>query len=232
MDALMTPAVKRAKAPMLRTGIAMRTRQGQAVSGDLSCVVPLASQTLVAAVDGEGHGPEAARAASVVVDVLRAYSGEELGLLVRRCHRALQNCRGAVMSVAVFDAALGVVTWLGVGNIEGVLLRAGRQVRPSRRSLLLRPGMLGYSLPELQAEALPLGPGDTLILATDGIRGEFLGDLSAIEEPQAQADRLSARYSKQGDDSLVVVARYQPPPAEKAAGSCPGAKTSSDSRQQ
>ena len=51
--------------------------------------------------------------------------------------------------------------------------------------------------------------GDTLILATDGIRSDFLGALLPQgDPPQALADHILARWSKQTDDALVLVVRY------------------------
>jgi len=93
-------------------------------SGDLHVVAPSQHGVLVAAIDGLGHGPEAAAAAREAARVLQAHAEESVLPLVLRCHEELRRSRGVVMSVAFFDQRDDSVTWMGVGNVEGVLLRA------------------------------------------------------------------------------------------------------------
>jgi hypothetical protein len=47
-----------------------------------------------------------------------------------------------------------------------------------------------------------------LIVATDGIRSEFLDAPLPYQEPQALANRVLARWGTQADDALVLVVRY------------------------
>ena len=51
-------------------------------TGDLHVVVPCAQTVLVAAIDGLGHGHEAALAARAAASVLERYGGEPLIALV------------------------------------------------------------------------------------------------------------------------------------------------------
>jgi len=55
---------------------------------------------------------------------------------------------------------------------------------------------------------LPVSPGDTLILATDGVRGGYLDLVAVSDPPQQLADQLLAEYGRGTDDALVLVARY------------------------
>jgi negative regulator of sigma-B (phosphoserine phosphatase) len=55
---------------------------------------------------------------------------------------------------------------------------------------------------------LALARGDMLIVATDGIRSEFLDAPLPYQEPQALANRVLARWGTQADDALVLVVRY------------------------
>jgi hypothetical protein len=103
------------------------------------------------------------------------------------------------------------MTWLGVGNVECVLLYtnlAARPARPARTSLVTRGGIVGSELPQLRAEVLSIAPGDTLVVATDGIKDGFADGLSAETPPQRLADQVLARSCKGTDDALVLVARY------------------------
>jgi negative regulator of sigma-B (phosphoserine phosphatase) len=98
---------------------------------------------LVAVVDGLGHGAEAAGAARAAVATLGEYAHESLLALVERCHRALRRTRGAVMSVAHFNHGAGIMTWVGVGNVEGTLLQAHpSNGRPAGAPLITRGGIM------------------------------------------------------------------------------------------
>ena len=50
--------------------------------------------------------------------------------------------------------------------------------------------------------------GDTVILATDGIRDGFADGLAVAGTPQMMADAILAKHAKGNDDALVLVARY------------------------
>ncbi len=113
------------------------------------------------------------------------------------------------MSFASFQAVDSTMTWLGVGNIEGVLLRRRYNAQTRERETLVQmPGVLGDRLPRLIPSVLKVSPGDILILATDGVRVAFAEGASLRESPQHIADSILARYAKGTDDALVVVARY------------------------
>jgi hypothetical protein len=74
--------------------------------------------------------------------------------------------------------------------------------------VLLHGGVVGLQLPPLRAFVIPVSLGDTLILATDGIRSGFAEGLPPEEPPQQLADRILARDAKGTDDALVLVVRY------------------------
>ena len=82
------------------------------------------------------------------------------------------------------------MTWLGVGNVQGVLMRSDAKNGNTKELLLLRAGVVGSQLPALQATVLPIVQDDTLFFATDGIRSDFSVTLSARENPQRAADRI------------------------------------------
>jgi hypothetical protein len=197
--------------PLIQYGVATLTLPGETESGDLHVVQPVSTGVLVGVVDGLGHGVEAATAARAAVATLREHAHEAVLPLLQRCHRALLGTRGVVMSLAFFQGGDGAMTWLGVGNVECVLLytdRAARPARPARPSLVTRGGIVGLQLPELRAQVLSIAPGDTLIVATDGIKHGFADGLGTEVPPQQLADQILARSSKGSDDALVLVARY------------------------
>jgi hypothetical protein len=196
--------------PLLEWGVASQPLPGEELSGDTYLVQPFADGVLVAAIDGLGHGAEAAAAAQMAVATLKPRAHESVIALLQHCHDALLGTRGAVMTLASFNAATETVTWVGVGNVEGVLIKSAAPAKPQREHVLLHRGVVGLQLPSLCECVIPLLPGDALILATDGIRTNFTDAEFGLETtPQGTADFILGRYFKETDDGLVIVARYR-----------------------
>ncbi len=208
MGVVMAQSMPTGNPAIIDWSVGARTLAHQAESGDLHVVAPFDDGALVAVIDGLGHGHEAAVASRAAETVLRLYPQEQIPDLMRRCHAELRKTRGVVLSLASFDAARNVVTWLGVGNVEGILFRGNAQMKPSRESLLLRGGVVGYQLPPLRPVTLPIFHSDTLIMVTDGINRQFSGELPIGREPQEVADAIIYRFARATDDALVLVARY------------------------
>ena len=113
------------------------------------------------------------------------------------------------MSLASFNAQDGTMTWLGIGNVESILVHADSNASPAHESPILRGGVVGGQLPLLRAAIVQISPGDLLIFATDGIRSGFLQGLPLSESPQQLAERILAGYYKGNDDALALVACYK-----------------------
>jgi negative regulator of sigma-B (phosphoserine phosphatase) len=180
-------------------------------SGDLHVVAPFEGGVLVAAIDGLGHGPEAAKAARGAATVLEAHAGEPPARLLERCDEALRKTRGAVITLASLLARDGEMTWMGVGDVEAVLLRADRT--RATEGAPLRGGIVGLRLPAPREIKVSLSLGDTLILATDGIHRGFASELDRDLAPAALAAAILAAHRRPSDDAMVLVARYLGAPA-------------------
>ncbi|MDQ4148784.1 MAG: SpoIIE family protein phosphatase [Actinomycetota bacterium] len=189
-------------------GVAQCSIPGNAESGDASVVAHVPDGLLVAVVDGLGHGGEAAQAAHAALKVLKEHAGEKLPLLIERCHEALRYSRGAVMTLAQVNLAEEAMTWLGVGNVEGRLLRARPSREKTTESPLLRGGVVGHKLPSVHPTTVQVSRGDLLILATDGVSAGFVDHLAPEGTPQQIADTILAEHWRGVDDALVLVARY------------------------
>ena len=180
---------------------------GQTESGDAHLVAPYPDGVLVAAIDGLGHGSEAARASRIACSALEEDPGAELQELFVRAHGRLVRSRGVAMSLASFNRG-GRLTWLGVGNVEGTLVRAGEGPPADPDSILLRGGVVGYQLPRLRPSTIDVEPGDTLVFATDGVAGAHRRKVDPATAPGPLADHLFNEFVKGADDALVLVARY------------------------
>jgi len=195
--------------PMVVYGLAKHAHVGEGKSGDLHVVCCNQTGVLIAVIDGIGHGEEAAEVAKTAAALLRSCPDEPVISLVEMCHEKLKGSRGVVLSLAFISPEQKMMTWLGVGNVQGVLVRADTERGNAQESLLLRAGVVGSKLPYLQASVLPVSQGDTVVFATDGIQGDFSTGLSARENPQRVADRILNKYRNRNDDALVLVSRLR-----------------------
>lgn len=191
----------------IECGVAARPLSGQNEIGDLHAVVHFDGGAIVAVIDGLGHGPEAAAAARVATEVVEKNAKESVITLMRLCHEKLKPTRGVVMSVASFSQSDSTITWLGVGNVEGVLLHRDPYGTLTQEVLPLRGGVIGDQLPPLVASIVPVVKGDTLIFTTDGVRPGFADSLKP-DAAQVTADAILAGFARGTDDALVLVARY------------------------
>ena len=182
---------------------------GETLSGDIHLVKPVENGVLIAVADGLGHGKAAAEAASLALSAVEEYSHKPLVQVLDYCGRKLRESRGAVMSMALLSALDNSMEWLGVGNVEGLLVRSGANGKHAKEFLMQSQGVLGTRLPPLRTAVLKLGPGDTLVLATDGIRRGFEDKMTLFETPKATAQGILARDGLETDDALVLVATYQ-----------------------
>jgi hypothetical protein len=194
--------------PLVDWSAAILAVEGETISGDMYLIRHFPGGLLLAAVDGLGHGPEAADSAQIAISTLEKNPGQPIDLLVRACHVALKNKRGVVMSLASIRKADNTMTWFGVGNVEGRLLRPSRERGSANDSLLLRGGIVGHKLPPLMTIEVPIATDDILIFASDGIRSDFAENLNLKANPQQLVREILNRSAKNTDDSLVVVARY------------------------
>jgi phosphoserine phosphatase RsbX len=188
--------------------VAARSLQDRDASGDCYLVKVRPRSVLVAVVDGLGHGEAAAAAAALAVRTIAGHDEQSMIPYVKRCHECLRGTRGAVMSLASFSGRESTMTWLAVGNVEGVLVRSPATKDPARESLLLRGGVVGAQLPPLNPAVVPVARGDMLILTTDGIRGGFAPAVVVTDPVQKIADRILVDHATATDDALVLVSRY------------------------
>lgn len=192
---------------LLDVAVANWTYSGEGESGDLYLVEPYPDGMLVAVVDGVGHGIEAAKVAQLAISILRCHAQKPVDELINYCHTGLRGTRGAVMALAAFNARNRSMTWTGVGNVEGKLFSRSRSAAPL--TLLSASGTLGQGQAiEVHPFEVPIEMGDTLILASDGVRSDFYLGLDVRQSPQQLADLILARSALRKDDAMVVVARY------------------------
>ena len=195
------------KAPGIEWSTAAATMPGETESGDRYWAGAVANGMMFAVIDGLGHGRAAAAASDIAIATLERHAGAPPIELLRRCHESLRGTRGVAMSLALFNTEDAMLTWIGVGNVEGTLLR--RDAELPTHKLLLRNGVVGIQLPTLRAGELAVQSGDILAMATDGVTTERPLRISMEGRIQSMADGILASACKGTDDALVLVARYR-----------------------
>jgi phosphoserine phosphatase RsbX len=179
--------------------------------GDAYIARPLPGGILLGVVDGLGHGPAACAASREAIRFLESARVEHPLAVVRLCHERLRATRGVVLTLAWIDETRDCMTWLGVGNVQAVLLRA-HGAEPGCEILVGRGGIVGRVLRSLHASPVSISPGDLLVLATDGIHPRFTQGVPRRQSLQAVADLILTEHCTGVDDALVLAARYRGAP--------------------
>lgn len=182
----------------MRIGAYSRPKPGELACGDAYAVVPGENGTLLAVIDGLGHGPEAEKAAVAACDFLRERPpGPGLVRTMDDLGRAIAHTRGA--AVALLWLTPSELTYAGVGNVEATG-RCRAPVRP-----LNSPGVVGHRVRKVHVTTHPLAPGDLIAVYTDGVSSRMeLEKLNGLA-PQALAKKVVEVHGKNHDDATCVI---------------------------
>jgi anti-sigma regulatory factor (Ser/Thr protein kinase) len=181
-------------------------KKGQVECGDAWSVRDLGNRQLICIVDGLGHGPLAALAASRAVAVFAAAQQEEApGAILMRAHEDLKSTRGVVMAVLAIDRKAGTAVYSGIGNISAAIYNASEA-----RHLLSVEGIVGYRVRKVHNQTVPWPAGAAAILYTDGLSGRWgLAKYPGLlaRHPCLIASVLFRDHARDTDDATIVVAR-------------------------
>lgn len=185
-------------------GIYSRPKYKDNVSGDAYTIQEGDGFVLFSLIDGLGSGKAAAKASRAAVSCIEENCTLPLIELLRLCHRALRNTRGAVLGLFRVDLEAAQMRYVGVGNI-GFYALSQKRFQPISYN-----GIVGYRLPRAHEFVGQYTPGDTFILYSDGIDGRFHSDSALFRQEddlQRLAESLAGRYGKTDDDVCVLVVR-------------------------
>ena len=157
------------------------------------------------AVDGLGHGPQAAAAAQAALAQLERLPHSEPGQLVEEAHQALRGTRGAALAAVRIDFENDVVRFAGIGNISAYVIDGD-----TRRALVSHNGIVGHNMRKVQEFTVPCPPDALCILHSDGIQTQW--DLDKYPGLQARSPALVAAmlmrdFIRRRDDAMVLVVR-------------------------
>src|SRR2546428_11363130 len=98
-------------------GVASQTLAGEVQSGDKHVVKSFPHGALLAAMDGLGHGEEAAAAANMAGRVLQNPENEAFIFLLQRCPAKVRSTQGVGISFAALNALDDTLTWVWAGAV-------------------------------------------------------------------------------------------------------------------
>jgi anti-sigma regulatory factor (Ser/Thr protein kinase) len=166
------------------------------------------SASTLLAVDGSGHGPQAAKAAGTAVTTFMNGDRADIVRLMETIHRALAPTRGAAVAVVQIAAATGQVRFVGVGNIAAALI----ELNGNTKRMISHNGTAGHVAPRIREFTYPYSGNPTVVLHSDGLSAKW--DMSAYpglatHHPSVIAGVLSRDFRRTNDDAMVVVMRPQ-----------------------
>lgn len=178
---------------------------GEKACGDRVAWVQTPNRTVILAVDGLGHGMEAARAADEAVSIFEAHPTEAPAAILARIHDALKKTRGGAAAIAELRPLAGTLSYCGVGNISGSILSS-----TTSRNLVSHNGTLGHILTRIQEFKVDWPSDGILIMHSDGLQSRW--DLSGYagllaRSPGIIAGVLLRDFRRRHDDSSVVVVK-------------------------
>ena len=192
-------------AKAVRLGAVSRAVEGEIENGDTWRVSATSDQIALLVVDGLGHGPFAASAATAAAEsFLRdpfADPVEALGSI----HRALVGSRGAAASCVLIDLRTRVAGFAGIGNISVTCHAEG-----ARKAMGCQNGTLGVTVPKPRAFQYALPEHSLLVLNSDGLQTRWSFEQYPglmARHPATIAAMLYAQHARQRDDVTVLAVR-------------------------
>lgn len=195
---------QQARGLKVRWGAVATNAPGETVSGDLWAIAQQDGSISVMMVDGLGHGLKAHEAAVAARRVFTEHSGDSPGNLLHRMHAALRSSRGAAVAIGRSDFFAGSLTYAGVGNVSGIVVKPDGE----QHGLVSNNGTVGADHISVKEFEYGWGPGDTFVMHTDGLKTRWsLKERPglAARHPAIVAAVLHRDYLRGRDDATVAV---------------------------
>lgn len=192
-------------------GVVSVPLRGESECGDDWSVDIVAGRVAIMLVDGLGHGPGAAAAALAATTAFPSITTRAPEVMLGSLHTALRPTRGAALSVTVINQMRRVVRFCGVGNVDGRVVSA-----ESSRQLMPHSGIVGHTMPRIQAADVPWPADARLVMHSDGISSRWSMDQYPGllgRHPALLAGVLFRDFGRERDDATVLVLRDAVAPA-------------------
>lgn len=156
------------------------------------------AQSILAVIDGLGHGPDAASASRAAVEQLMELPVDTPILqTMQALHQRLRGTRGAAATVCTIIGRRMEIC--AVGNVQLMCVNCDVP-------LVVSAGVLGHQVAKFRVGACDLEPRSRLALLSDGISGRFrLEELKHLS-PSEACHFIISRHRRKEDDASVLVA--------------------------
>ena len=172
---------------------------GEIQNGDAVLVRQSAlGHTMLAVIDGLGHGPDAAQASRAAIELLALLPFEtSVHDAMQELHRELKGTRGAAGTLCIVkDFKLEICA---VGNVA---LMCTNCAIP----LVLSAGVLGHQVSRFRVGACQISSRTRLALLSDGVSTRFRLEEYKQLAPADACREIMNRYRRKEDDATVLVA--------------------------
>ncbi len=186
-------------------GIVSRPKPGEDVNGDSFVIKQGNGQSLVAVIDGVGHGRLAHQAAQAARHYIENHSELPFLDIFRGVDRACRSSRGVVMALASFDWDSMKLTFASVGNIEVKVLGAQEKFK-----FIVRRGIVGKNAPNPVITENDWRMDYALALHSDGLSTHWnWKDFSHHSDRSAQfiAEYMHRALEKDSDDTTLIIVK-------------------------
>jgi len=185
-----------------RIGIASKPIEGERVNGDAWFFKTWDGQTLLAVIDGLGHGQEAALASETARQYLIDNYSSDLEGIMQGLHTELHKTRGCVAGLVYVNHVEKKITHCGIGNIDVII-----DSRPPAHPASLN-GIVGVNIRKVLVFEYHYDSLRLVIMHSDGISSRFdPGNYPLVfKNPQVVAEQIMADWGKSTDDRLILIA--------------------------
>lgn len=186
----------------MRFGVAARPLSGMTVNGDAYVIKEWNGQTLLAVIDGLGHGEEASIASSRAKNYIAAKYATGIEKIIQDLHEHMNDTRGVAAELVRIDRTTRQLLFCGIGNTETRIVG-----EPPMHPASL-DGIIGMNVRKTTRFAYRYDSLRAVVLHSDGISGRFeLSDYPSVyDQPQKVADQIMTECGKKHDDAIIVIA--------------------------
>lgn len=194
-----------APARPIEVGVVCLPVMTEEACGDAWAFHQTRERALIMLADGLGHGPDAAKASALAVDIFNNYSMNSPAEMIEHMHAAMRSTRGAAVAVTEMLWDRHEVRYAGVGNISGRIF-SGDAVR----NMVSHNGTVGLKARKIVEFTYPWPEDGLLIMHSDGLATHWnLDDYPGLRgrNPALIAGVLFRDHNRVRDDSTLVIIR-------------------------
>ncbi|MBD1918094.1 MULTISPECIES: ATP-binding SpoIIE family protein phosphatase [Cyanophyceae] len=190
---------------IIEIGVVALPKLSEEVSGDAWAWDGDDHRGLFMVVDGLGHGPAAASAASAAIRVFHDHHHQSPQRIIEAAHAALRSTRGAALAIAEINFEQQTVCFAGIGNIAASVSSA-----TEHHNMMSYNGTVGHEVRKIKEFTYPWYLNGLLTMHSDGISTQWNLDRYpglSQKHPSLIAGVLHRDFHRERDDVTMLVAK-------------------------